>query len=138
MKHFKCLILLAIIFLSCSCVKYETNVTIASDKSVNFEIKLGYDINSNKSLDINEVKDIVSPLGFFVDSYHDNNYTGYRLSKKYKSMKKIYILVEVDLQSYGYSAKNALVFTDIENAGTRSLCIKRNYCKFPTAYMSDQ
>ena len=31
-------------------------------------------------------------------------------------MKKIYILVEVDLQSYGYSAKNALVFTDIEKA----------------------
>lgn len=89
MKHFKCLILLAIIFLSCSCVKYETNVTIASDKSVNFEINLGYDINSNKSLDINEVKDIVSPLGFFVDSYHDNNYTGYRLSKKYKSINDI-------------------------------------------------
>ena len=31
-------------------------------------------------------------------------------------MKKIYILVEVDLQSYGYSAKNALVFTGIEKA----------------------
>ena len=31
-------------------------------------------------------------------------------------MKKIYILVEVDLQSYGYSKKNALVFTDIEKA----------------------
>ena len=31
-------------------------------------------------------------------------------------MKKIYILVEVDLQSYGFSAKDALVFTDIEKA----------------------
>lgn len=31
-------------------------------------------------------------------------------------MKTIYILVEVDLQSYGFSAKNALVFTGIEKA----------------------
>ena len=31
-------------------------------------------------------------------------------------MKKIYILVEVDLQSYGFNAKDALVFTDIEKA----------------------
>lgn len=31
-------------------------------------------------------------------------------------MKKIYVLVEVDLQSYGFSAKNALVFTDFEKA----------------------
>ena len=31
-------------------------------------------------------------------------------------MKKIYILVEVDLQSYGFNAKDALVFNDIEKA----------------------
>ena len=31
-------------------------------------------------------------------------------------MKKIYILVEVDLGSYGFNAKDALVFTDIEKA----------------------
>lgn len=89
MKRFKYLILLSIILCSCSCVKYETNVTIDSDKSVNFEINLGYAINSNNRLDINELKDTVSPLGFFVDSYHDNNYTGYRLSKKYKNINDI-------------------------------------------------
>lgn len=31
-------------------------------------------------------------------------------------MKKIYILVEVDNQNYGFNAKDALIFTDIEKA----------------------
>lgn len=31
-------------------------------------------------------------------------------------MKKIYILVEVDIQNYGFNSKDALIFTDIEKA----------------------
>ena len=47
-------------------------------------------------------------------------------------MKKIYILVEVDLQSYGFNAKDALVFTDIEKAKEkmREMYLKafKKYC----------
>lgn len=47
-------------------------------------------------------------------------------------MKKIYILVEVDLLSYGDNAKDALVFTDIEKAKEkmREMYLKafKKYC----------
>lgn len=89
MKILKCISIIFITFLCCSCVKYENNVTVSSNKSVNFEINLGYSIDGDKRLDIEKIKDTARKLGFFVDSYHDSKYTGYRLSKKYKNINEI-------------------------------------------------
>ena len=84
MKLKKIVVLLMLFFISCSCAKDETIMTINKDKTVNLEVNLGYPVNSNKKIDINELKNKVSKNGFFIDSYHDDNFSGYRLSKNIK------------------------------------------------------
>jgi hypothetical protein len=88
-KNLKIVLLLLFILISCSCAKNATIMTINSNKSMNLEVEIGYSINSGKNIDINELKDNVSQLGFFVDSYHDNKYTGYKLTKNYKNINAI-------------------------------------------------
>ena len=89
MKLKKIIVLLMLLFISCSCVKDETIMTINKDKTINLEVNLGYSVNSNKKIDMNELKNKVSKNGFFIDSYHDDNFSGYRLSKKYQNINDI-------------------------------------------------
>ena len=72
-----------------SCVKDETTLSINKDKSVNLTVNVGYSIDSDKKLTIEEVKQRVASLGFNVDSYHDDKYVGYSLSKIYKNINDI-------------------------------------------------
>ena len=90
MKNIKKIIfLLIMIFMTTSCVKDETTLTVNSDKSVNLTVNVGYSITSDKTLTIEEVKQKVSSLGFNVDSYHDDKYVGYSLSKNYENINDI-------------------------------------------------
>ena len=90
MKNIKKIIVLFIlIFTTTSCVKDETTLSINKDKSVNLTVNVGYSIDSDKKLTIDEVKQRVSSLGFNVDSYHDSKYVGYSLSKTYNNINDI-------------------------------------------------
>ena len=88
-KIFKTFIFIFMMMLSCSCVKDETVMTINRDKSVDLVINVGYPISGDKTLSIDEIKSKVGNDGFFIDSYHDEKYSGYSLSKKYKNINKI-------------------------------------------------
>lgn len=90
MKRIYKIIALFIIIISCSaCAKDETIMTINNDKSLNIEVNLGYPVGSTKIIDIAKLKDNAGSIGYFVDSYHDNMFSGYRLSKKIKNINDV-------------------------------------------------
>ena len=96
MKKIKKMIaLFTVILTCCACAKDETIMTINKDKSLNLEVNLGYPVNSNNVIDINELKDIASSMNYFVDSYHDENFSGYRLSKKIDNINDVSIKKDI-------------------------------------------
>lgn len=81
--------MICLIFITCSCAKSETIMKINKDKSVNLTVNIGYMIDSNKALTIDEVKQKVGSSGYYIDSYYDDKYSGYSISKKYKNINDI-------------------------------------------------
>ncbi len=81
--------LILLCFFLTGCAKDETNLVINNDKSVDLIVNIGYPIASDKKLDINETKNTVSNNGFSVDTYHDDKFSGLRLTKKYNNINKI-------------------------------------------------
>lgn len=90
-KIFKTIYLIIIVFLISACAKEETIMTINKDKSMVLEVNIGYPISSNKELSVEEVKQRVENRGYSVDSYHDENFRGYKLSKQFKNINKVSI-----------------------------------------------
>ena len=88
-KVLKCIVLFMVIIVGSGCVKDETIMSINKDKSVDLIVNLGYPIDSDKKLTIEEVKERVGENGYFIDSYHDEKFVGYSLSKQYKNINKI-------------------------------------------------
>ena len=85
-KILKTTLLIIMAFLSSACVKDETIMTINSDKSVDLKVNIGYSIDSGNEFDINEIKDTVGFKGYSIDSYHDENFKGYTISKKFENI----------------------------------------------------
>lgn len=90
MKKIQRLITLFIIIIMCSsCAKDETIMTINKDKSLNIEVNLGYPVGSTPLFDISELKNKAGLLGYSIDSYHDDKFSGYKLSKKISNINDV-------------------------------------------------
>jgi len=96
-KFFEILILMIMLSIGSGCVKDETIMSVNKNKSVDLVVNLGYPINSNRKLTIEEVKEKVGDEGYFIDSYHDDKYVGYSISKQYKNINDISSSKEINL-----------------------------------------
>lgn len=73
------------------CVKYNANMEIKKDKSMNFDIIYAFDktlIQNNSILDESQIESL-KEQGFDVKDYKEDSMVGFELSKKIKNIDKV-------------------------------------------------
>ena len=72
------------IFILTGCVKYEANMDIKKDKSMNFNIIYAYDTSLFNEQEIlsDEDKEKLNYLGYSISEYQSDKFKGYNISKK--------------------------------------------------------
>ena len=95
-KVFSIFLLLIILFSLTGCVKYNAEMNINEDKSMNFSIiyamansifEIGEEA-SNRLLTADQKKDLIKQ-GFSVENYSDDNYKGFKISKKINNIDDV-------------------------------------------------
>ena len=86
-------VLLAVILIS-GCVKYEVEMDIHNDKSMDFSLIYAIDTSngmdiSEMGLDIDELKESLKDDKFEVSEYKEDSYSGVKVTKKYKNIDNI-------------------------------------------------
>ena len=88
-KYLQLVIIFLLIFLCTGCVKFEENMTIKNNKSMNLELVVATDVNGLDSDMFNE-NEINNLSKFYsVSKYKDEKYTGYKLLWKTSNIDKI-------------------------------------------------
>ena len=92
MKKLKLLLMLLMVgILSSGCIKFNVNMDIKKDKSMDFTIIYAIDktySNGENSLDVDEFKE-AEKNGFKVEEYKEGNMEGFKLTKNIKNIDEV-------------------------------------------------
>lgn len=89
MKKFKCLILLVMVsFFATGCIKFNANMDIKKDKSMDFSIIYAFDSSlfGNQELLDDKDKKELEEQGFAVDDYKEDKMEGFKISRNIKNI----------------------------------------------------
>lgn len=89
MNKKRLLVLIGMIFLLTGCVKYDLNMGVGEDKSISITIIDAIQKEYAGSLDNTDSLEEYKNLGYEVETYNDNSYTGLKLTKKFTSIDEI-------------------------------------------------
>lgn len=89
MNKKRLLFLIGIIFLLTGCVKYELDMGVGKDKSISITIIDAIQKDYAGSLDSTDSLEEYKNLGYEVETYNDDSYTGLKLTKKFNSIDEI-------------------------------------------------
>ncbi|MBE6150385.1 MAG: DUF3153 domain-containing protein [Firmicutes bacterium] len=89
MNKKRLLILIGMIFLLTGCVKYNLDMGVGKDKSISITIIDAIQKEYAGSLENTDSLEEYKKLGYEVETYNDNGYTGLKLTKKFNSIDEI-------------------------------------------------
>lgn len=84
MKKLKLIILVVMVLLLCGCMKYDTEMTINKDKSMDLNITFVYNpiiFGYEEDEELLLINDYMRDKGFYINYYYDVKYLGYTYSK---------------------------------------------------------
>lgn len=90
----KLLIVICIIFLSTGCVRYNSTMSIKSDRSMDYSIIYAYQKSIYDKLDVSwndDVRNKYKSAGYTVEDYEEDNYYGIKLTTHVDDIKNISI-----------------------------------------------
>lgn len=89
MNKKRLLILIGMIFLLTGCVKYDLNMGVGQDKSISITLIDAIQKEYAGSIENTDSLEEYKKLGYEVETYNDNSYTGLKLTKKFNSIDEI-------------------------------------------------